>query len=370
MNPFVPDQLPLSTIDWARHVSKISQANRALARYDDLLQGIPEPNVLLSPLTTHEAVLSSKIEGTRATLGEVLKYDACESVAEESKKQDIYEIVNYRKALLCAEKSLSERKFSIAFLKEIHALLLDSVRGQTKTPGQIRTTQNWIGAPGSTIEEASFVPPDPIYIQDYLENWENFYNSEQADPLVQLAILHAQFEIIHPFNDGNGRLGRILIPLFLYSVNVLSSPMFYLSEFLDIHREVYIEKLRNIGMSSDSWDDWIEFFLTAIIEQSCANSNKVKKIMNLYSDLKDKIFDIIRSKYSIIILDKIFSTPIFNTNTIVNSTSKLSRPIINDILKKLSSSNIIKLLKKGRGPIPDQYIFPELINICKGRSVF
>ena len=123
-------------------------------------------------------------------------------------------------------------------------------------------------------------------------------------------------------------------------------------------------------MSSDSWDDWIEFFLTAIIEQSCANSNKVKKIMNLYSDLKDKIFDIIRSKYSIIILDKIFSTPIFNTNTIVNSTSKLSRPIINDILKKLSSSNIIKLLKKGRGPIPDQYIFPELINICKGRSVF
>jgi len=370
MKPFVPTLLPLEKIDWASHVSKMGEANRALAHYDGLLQGIPEPSVLLSPLTTHEAVLSSQIEGTRATLGEVLKFDAGEDVHEEGRKQDIDEIVNYRSALRFAEKALLERPFTISFMKELHALLLDSVRGRNKTPGKVRETQNWIGSPGSTIEQAAFIPPPPSMLNDFLENWEKFYASEQPDPMVQLSIIHAQFEILHPFNDGNGRLGRMLIPLFLHGRGILSSPMFYLSSYLEAHRDAYIENLRQIGTSEDSWDRWISFFLSAIIYQAKENTEKVHKIMKLYSDMKEEILRLTNSKYSIPILDEIFSKPVFNTNALLATESAPSKPILLKILKVLIDANRISFLSKGRGPIPARYIFPELINICEGRRLF
>jgi len=370
MDPFIPDLLPLSRIDWAAHVAEMGQANRALAHYDGLLQGIPEPSVLLSPLTTHEAVLSSQIEGTRATLGEVLKFDAGEDVHEEDRKQDIGEIINYRSALRFAEQALAEREFSVSFIKELHALLLNSVRGRDKTPGQIRTTQNWIGSPGTTIEQATFIPPSPLLLNDFLENWEQFYRSEQPDPLVQLAIIHAQFEILHPFNDGNGRLGRMFIPLFLYGRKLLSSPMFYLSSYLESHRDDYIENLRKIGKVEASWDNWISFFLSAIIHQAGENIDKVHQIMNLYSNMKEKILEITNSKYSIPVLDEIFSRPVFQTTTLMAATNAPSKPIVIKLLNSLVDAGIIVVLRKGRGPHPTRYLFPELINICEGRALF
>jgi len=172
------------------------------------------------------------MEGTQATLGDVLKFEAGAEVGEESKRQDIQEIINYRQALQTAEGGLKKRPFNLNLLLQLHGILLDSVRGRNKARGLFRTEQNWIGPPGSTIEEAQFVPPAPLFLKDHLDNWEKYYHGEERDPLIQLAIVHAQFEIIHPFLDGNGRLGRILVPLFLHEKQLLSRPMFYISSYL------------------------------------------------------------------------------------------------------------------------------------------
>src|SRR5215831_18939778 len=183
MKPIVPQQLPLSDIDWAAHISLVGQASRGLARYDGILYGVPNPDILLSPLTTQEAVLSSRIEGTQATLGEVLKFEAGEQIAEESKRQDIQEIINHRQALRAAERALKKRPFNLNLLLELHAILLNSVRGRDKNRGRFRKTQNWIGIAGTPIETAAFVPPDPMFLEQHLDNWEKYYHAEERDPL-------------------------------------------------------------------------------------------------------------------------------------------------------------------------------------------
>ena len=215
MKPFVPEELPIKKVEWEALIPLIGTANRSIAQYEGVLYGVPNPEVLLSPLTTQEAVLSSKIEGTQATLGEVLKFEAGEEPTEETRRQDIREIINYRRALIAAERELKTRPFNLNLLLRLHQILLEGVRGQNKARGQFRKVQNWIGSPGSPIDKAQFVPPEPLLLNGYLDNWEKYYHADRPDALVQLAVVHAQFEIIHPFVDGNGRLGRILVPLYL-----------------------------------------------------------------------------------------------------------------------------------------------------------
>ena len=173
MRPYEPDSLPISSIDWAAHVPLIGQANAALARYDGMLQSIVNPAVLLSPLTAQEAVLSSRIEGTQASVEEVLEYEADpEEEMEPSKRSDIQEIINYRRAMGMAVERLRERPLCLKLFKELHAVLLDSVRGRNKAPGEFRRSQNYIGPPGSPIEKATFVPPSPDRLAPALDNWE------------------------------------------------------------------------------------------------------------------------------------------------------------------------------------------------------
>jgi len=218
MKPFIPDKLPLESINWESHVPLIGQANAALDRYDGMLQGIPNPGVFLSPLTTQEAVLSSKIEGTLvSSMEEVLEFEASpREPVEPSKKTDIQEIINYRTAMWKAMESIEERPLCLNLVKDLHGILLDSVRGRDKALGEFRRTQNYIAPPGSPIEQATYVPPSPELLPAVLDNWEKYMHFAEKDVLVHLAIVKAQFEIIHPFLDGNGRLGRMLIPLFLF----------------------------------------------------------------------------------------------------------------------------------------------------------
>ena len=227
MKPFDPDGLPLDCIDWGAHVTLVGRANAALARYDGMLQGVVNPAVLLSPTTTQEAVLSSRIEGTQASMEEVLEYEAgsTEKIVPE-KQADIQEIINYRDAMAVAVIELIKRPLCLNLIKELHRILLTSVRGRNKMPGEFRETQNCIGPPGCSIETATFVPPSPDNLPQALDNWEKYLHRDEKDGLVQLAVSKAQFEIIHPFLDGNDRLGRMLIPLFLYAKGLLSSPCF------------------------------------------------------------------------------------------------------------------------------------------------
>ncbi|HRI39328.1 MAG TPA: Fic/DOC family N-terminal domain-containing protein, partial [Nitrospira sp.] len=228
----MPDKLPIKDVNWEPLIPAIGKANRAIALYEGFLHTIPAANVMLAPLTTQEAVLSSSIEGTQATLGDVLKFDAGERTEHGERKQDIWEIINYRNALRAAEAELKERPFNLNMLRRLHGTLLSSVRGHDKRPGEFRTTQNHVGKPNTPISEAFFVPPSPIGLMDHLSDWEKYYHAERPDALVQLAVVYAPFEILHPVNDGNGRLGRIIIPLFFFDKKLLTNPMFYMSSWL------------------------------------------------------------------------------------------------------------------------------------------
>lgn len=218
--PFIPEKLPLENINWEDLLPNIVKANSAVAKFDGLLESILNPLLFLNPLMTQEAVLSSKIEGTQASLSEVLAFEAAPKRKQDN-INDIEEVINYRNALLFATKELENRPICLNFIKDMHEILLQGVRGQNKARGEFRRIQNWIGKSNSTIETASYVPPEPHLLLEFLSDWEKYCHYDEKDKLVQLAIIHAQFEIIHPFLDGNGRIGRILIPLFLFEQKIL-----------------------------------------------------------------------------------------------------------------------------------------------------
>ena len=304
MKPYIPDTLPLDCLDIGRLIRRVGPANAAIARYDGLLQSVVNPLVMLSPLTQREAVLSSRIEGTQATVDEVLEFEAGIEFDPE-KTNDIQEVVNYRKTPRLASESLNEQPITLFLLKQMHGILMDSVRGAGKSPGQFRIKQNLIGSTGCTMETAKFVPPDPFQLPIHLQAFEDYIGSSDIDTLIQCAVVHAQFEILHPFEDGNGRIGRLLIPLFLFQKRTLASPMFYLSEYLEEHRELYYERLRAIG-TEGGWTAWVEFFLEAIEKQALANSERVLGILRLYNEMKTRVGEITHSQYSPTILDALF----------------------------------------------------------------
>jgi Fic family protein len=370
MKPFVPQLLPLSDVKWESLISHLASANRALAYYDGILQGVTNPELLLSPITTQEAVMSSRIEGTLATLGDVLKFEAGETPSKPERREDIFEIINYRQALKLAEEELKTKPFTLNLLKKLHAILLDSVRGRNMARGKFRSIQNWIGPPGTPMERAEFVPPTPENVLKYLDNWEKYYHMDRPDAIVQLAIVHAQFEIIHPFLDGNGRIGRMLIPLFLYEKKILSRPLFYLSAYLESHRDVYVERLRSLGQTTEAWNDWIAFFLVAVQEQAQLNAEKARGIINLYADLKLRVLDLTHSQFAVPLLDLMFEKPIFTAADFKAKPSMPTYPMIINLLNKLKEARIVHVIRPGRGRRSQILALPELINLCEGRKLY
>jgi len=369
MKAFVPRTLPIQDIAWEPLVRRIGSANRSLALYDGILYGVVNPEVLLSPITTQEAVLSSRIEGTQATLGEVLKFEAGEEPEEESRRHDFLEIINYRRALRHAEAVLETRPFHLNLLLELHEILLDSVRGRNMGRGRFRTVQNWIGAPGTPIEQADFVPPEPMILTQALDNWEKYYHADEPDPLVQLAVVHAQFEIIHPFLDGNGRIGRILIPLFLSEKKLLSRPMFYLSAYLERHRDEYIERLRALGQDLETWGRWIDFFLRALDEQARVNALKAQAIIDLYGELKERVIALTHSQYAVPLLDQIFERPLFqSTHLRLVGNRAPSRQAVSQMLRVLREHGVLTVVREGRGRRAQVLALTSLIDLCEAEE--
>ena len=364
MKPYEPKQLPLDCIDWSAHVTLIGQANAALARYDGMLQSIVNPSVLLSPLTTREAVLSSRIEGTQASLGEVLEFEAdAQEPIDPSRKADIQEILNYRRAMAQAVCNLETRPFSLNLLTQLHATLLDSVRGRDQSAGRFRRIQNYVAPPGEPIERATYVPPVWQQAEPAMDNWERYLHADEKDPLVQLAIAKAQFELIHPFQDGNGRLGRMLVPIFLFEKALLSSPMFYLSAYLEQHREVYYHRLQAISQEDD-WNGWVAFFLTALVEQARSNALKTRKIMSLYDRMKADVPRAIRSQYAVQAIDALFHQPVFQSTGFANR-SGIPKDSALRILKNLKENNIVRDLRPKRGRRGAIMIFSELVQMTE-----
>jgi len=276
--------------------------------------------------------------------------------------------MNYRAALQAAEEELKTRPFNLNLLLRLHGILLDSVRGDNKARGRFRTVQNWIGSPGCAIQKAQFVPPEPAILMEALDNWEKYYHADRPDALVQLAVVHAQFEIIHPFLDGNGRLGRILIPLFLYEKKHLSRPMFYLSAYLDEHRDEYIDRLRAIGHTSGAWNEWIAFFLRALDEQARLNAAKARAIMDLYASLKHRAISLTRSQFAVPLLDQLFERPLFQIKHLRFDNPQPSRQAVSGLLRTLRDAEILKVVREGSGPRGQVLALAELVNLCEGKQ--
>ena len=259
---------PEERLDWLALVPLLGPAVAALARYDGVLAAIPNPGVLLAPLMTQEAVLSSRIEGTQATMGEVLQFEAGQEVDSPERRGDIEEIRNYRAAMRNVEKMLETLPLSVRVVREAHRVLLSGVRGRNKSPGEYRRIPNWIGPPGCAIEAATFVPIGAEKLDGAMSVWERYIHQDTPDLLVQAAVLHAEFEALHPFLDGNGRLGRMLVPLFLWQRGLISRPMFYISAYFEAHRDEYYDGL--LAVSRD--EDWTG--LVQILSRSGASAGR------------------------------------------------------------------------------------------------
>ena len=365
MDPFEPKLLPLTSISWEEHVEKLGKANRALSNYDGKLSGIINQDLLLSPLATQEALVSSQIEGvTQASFDDFLEYEAdTKQKIDEKTKDEYLEVENYRFALQNAVVLLKFKPFNIDLILETHKILLSNVRGKEKDPGKIRTSQVWIGPPKSPIEKAQYIPPKPEKVLPLLKNWEEYLHFREKDPLVQVAIWKAQFELIHPFRDGNGRIGRMLVPLFLYHKKIIASPLFYVSGYFREHQLQYYTRLQAISQEDD-WDGWISFFLDAIYQQSETNGEKASQIINLYNVMKVQIPGLIKSKHNIRVIDFLFSKPKFSSTVLIEKTGIPKQTAIR-IIDGLEESKIINKIREAKGSTPDYYAFDRLISLSK-----
>ena len=344
--PYIPQKLPLKTFSFITEdiFSLVADAANAIGQYTGFLSNIPNPWLLMSPITTQEAVLSSKLEGTHATLEDILNHEAGNQTS--IKDDEIKEILNYRNALFYAidnislmsdlEKPDSKSPLTVKLLKKMHSILLDNVRGATKHPGQFKMLQNYVGG----AEDISFTPLPPELTEEYMANLERYVHFDDVNLLMQAAILHAQFEMIHPFEDGNGRIGRLLIPLFFYYRGLIPTPTFYMSSFFERNRDIYIQRLSGIS-KNNKWAEWIQYFLEGIIAQAKTNTKKAGDILALYESFKTRS-DSIRSYYFIPVLDFVFLHPIFTASQIFSKSNiAASKQTLYTLLKKMVDAEIL-----------------------------
>ena len=283
---FMPGPLP-PEINWTPQlIRSLSDADRLIGQLSGEGKLLPNPHLLMRPFIKREAVLSSRIEGTQATLGELLANDA--GVSVNRSPDDLKEVGNYVKALDHGIQRLESLPLSLRLTREIHEKLMEGVRGDFATPGQFRKSQNWIGPGGCTIQNATYIPPSPDVLMDCLGEWEKFLHNPNVPPLAQAGLLHYQFEAIHPFLDGNGRVGRLLIILFLIERKVLDAPLLYLSAFFEATRSEYYDRLLAVSQKSE-WNLWLEYFFNGIARMSEDALSRAERINLLIQNWREKM---------------------------------------------------------------------------------
>lgn len=288
----------------------LSDADRALGRLDGVASILPNPDLFVAMYVRHEAVLSSQIEGTQSTLQDVLAFEVEGRLDEQP--EDVGEVVNYVQAMNYGLERLNRFPLSLRLLREIHARLLEHTRGADRQPGEFRKTQNWIGPSGCTLNEADFIPPPPHEMQIALSRFEKFLHDRKSLPiLIQCALAHAQFETIHPFLDGNGRVGRLLITLLLCEREILRQPLLYLSYYLKAHRAQYYDRLTAIRNDGD-WEGWIKFFLRGVFEVSQGATATAREILDLRERHRTAIGSGSSGVNGLRLLDYLFQHPIIS----------------------------------------------------------
>jgi Fic family protein len=344
----------------------LSEADRALARLDGMTIFLPNADLFVAMYVKKEALLSAQIEGTQASLQGVLEFEA--DMVPGDDINEIKEVINYIQAMDYGLGRTSKELFSIDIMQEVHRILIEGTRGNKKKPGKIRAVQNWIGPAGSTIYSATFVPPPPEKVQELLSGLGQFVLADdRLPPLIKIALVHAQFETIHPFIDGNGRMGRLLITFYLCFAGILARPLLYLSIYLKQHRSEYYQLLQEIRFEGD-WESWIKFFLKGIIEVSNGAMMAAREIITLKGKLiEDLVQNNVGGLNSVRLLDLLFSRPVI-TVTDISKTLKISHQPAYDLVDQFLKLGILReITGKKRYK---RYLFIDYVGIIeKGTAV-
>ena len=358
-NTYIPQPLPFSpALDMADIYPLLDKANVALGRLDGMSMVLPDPSLFLYMYVRKEAVLSSQIEGTQSSLSDLLLYES--DASPGAPIDDVAEVSSYVSALNYGLKRITELPLSLRLIREIHEKLMSNARGGTKQPGQFRTSQNWIG--GSRPGNARFVPPPPEELMACLDNFEKLLHDEtlKLPALIKAAIAHVQFETIHPFLDGNGRLGRLLITFILCNEKVLNEPLLYLSLYLKANRQGYYDHLQSVRETGD-WESWIIFFLTGVTETAKQATETAQTIIKLFNTDKRTIEASGKSTSAVLTIHQYMQKhPISNTNKIRTACS-VSLPTVLRSMSALEELGMIKeITGKERHKI---FVYDKYLNI-------
>ena len=339
--------------------SLLSKADRDLARLDGITTVLPNADLFIAMYVKKEALLSSQIEGTQASLEGVLEFEA--DLMPKEDVNEIKEVINYIKALNYGMDRLNELPMSLQLIREIHENLLEETRGANRNPGEFREFQNYIGMPGASLNEAIFIPPSPDMVIPLMEELEIFFHKkDDIPPLVRIALIHSQFETIHPFLDGNGRVGRLLITFYLFWKGILSRPLLYLSFYLKKNRTEYYELLMEVRKEG-AWENWIKFFLRGVSETSQEAANTAREVIKLKDELITKLHEnSVSSVYAVKLVDLLFEKPVISTKDAVEKLG-VSTVTVNELVKKFEKIGILKeITGKQRYK---KYIFTDYVEI-------
>lgn len=385
---YVPNTLPPPIEYNGTVVQLISEAERALGELSGAGSLLPNPNILISPYIRREAVSSSRIEGTQASLSDLFFFEA--SGAEESPRSDVQEVQNYVRAIDYGLERLKELPLSIPLLCEIHGILFKGLKGEDNPPGEVRRRQNWIGPPGRSLYEATFVPPPVEELKPVLDALDQYLQSRpitasggiapqrlRRDPaqggegaltepsLIQCALVHYQFEVAHPFTDGNGRIGRLLVTFFLREKGLLGQPILYLSEFFDKYKDEYYQKLLGVSQKG-AWPGWFEFFLRGVAHQARAALADARKIIELHAEYQTGLG---RTKKipgaAQRLIEEIFFNPVIS---VAGLSRKWSLPF-NSVKKGVQRLVEIGILKESTGKKRDRlFVAPKLMKLLTSQE--
>jgi Fic family protein len=358
-------KFPPSHIDYARLVGQLIKATDAIARYDQMLKSMHNSEILLAPLRNQEAVISSRMEGTVSTMDEILKYEADyggdgkESAATRS---EVIETILYQRALTSAQRAIESGQPLSAFLiKAAHQRLLSFGRGAAKTPGQYKTEQNYLA--DKTKRNILFVPIKPELLQDGMDKLFQYIEGSDHPALLKAAISHVEFEALHPFKDGNGRIGRMLITLLLWQSGLISAPHFYISGYFEERKDLYVDTMRAVS-AKDDWTSWCILFLEAIEAQAIRNLVIAENVRALYERMKQEFSNVLASKWSVSALDYVFTNPVFRNNRFTHhggippaSAARFTRVLL--------ENNLLRTLEEPSGRRSALYAFEPLLELVR-----
>lgn len=354
------NKFPPSQIDYAEIINALAKATDAIARYDQMLKNMHNSEIFLAPLRSQEAVISSRMEGTISNMDEILRYKAEED--QRKVRGEVVETALYAKSLKKAQQWVEEGKPINSFLlRSLHKELLSFGRGFQQSPGEFKNQQNYIA--DKIRKEILFIPISPNKLNDGLESLFFYMQNSTHQPLIKTAISHLELEALHPFKDGNGRVGRMLITLFLYKQGVISAPHFYISGYLEERKQEYLNSMRQVS-ATDSWTPWCLFFLKALEAQAMRNLVIAQEIQGLYQEMKSRFRKILATQWHVTALDFLFTRPVFKGSTF-SKTTPIPINTAQKFIKSLLESNLLEQLEPPSGRRPGLYSFEPLMSLIR-----